>query len=491
MVDKDIYVPELEWESINFPLTIAQIRFEEINYGFSEEAKIIIWRDEVYQLRGKISGFLKDPKQINQDNFIGKGNIIRKGNIAGIDSLGNTVKLLGCLIINFHSNSWKFNENVPFIKAELLFDTVNINFRLQHSALCDTSIQFNWFLCNSTFEHFDGCTYRNLKHPVRKVRVGIDENHEECQKYYEGSRACDFTLINLQNLECILAEAPSSFLSKGMKGIYFEFRDNFSRNIHPQLLDNLRHFVEFLLGAKMYAIGHSIVEEGILKEAFLTSPKIREMKCAMPPIKYNITYDWGKISLVINKLLPQYLSLQEGLNLNNVVERYWIAQSIPIGSNLPVLSSAIEILAEQYLKMIEKTNLEHIPKEVYRELIEDEIKQIELKLFNKNGSDAILRKIKDAYQMGPNEKIRLFFSLLKIELGKSEKKAIKLRNNMAHSMRNYKDDEIAYNDVIMTRVYQALFNRVVLKLLGYDGYYIDYSLTNSPSKYIDVKAGIE
>ncbi len=40
-----------------------------------------------------------------------------------------------------------------------------------------------------------------------------------------------------------------------------------------------------------------------------------------------------------------------------------------------------------------------------------------------------------------------------------------------------------------TRVYQTLFHRIVLKLLGYDGTYIDYGTLGHPSRDISEPPG--
>jgi len=65
----------------------------------------------------------------------------------------------------------------------------------------------------------------------------------------------------------------------------------------------------------------------------------------------------------------------------------------------------------------------------------------------------------------------------------------KLTNKMAHGSRDYSKKEKGYDNLILTRVYEVLFNRIFLKLLGYESYYTDYSLQNSPLKHISKSAG--
>jgi hypothetical protein len=101
------------------------------------------------------------------------------------------------------------------------------------------------------------------------------------------------------------------------------------------------------------------------------------------------------------------------------------------------------------------------------------------------GGEIMLNKISGAFRKGVNEKMTFFFNLLGMEIGKTEKAAINLRNKMAHGKRDYQKEETIFDDIVLTRVYQVLFNRIVLKLLGYQGYYIDYSMENSPSRPLD------
>ena len=101
----------------------------------------------------------------------------------------------------------------------------------------------------------------------------------------------------------------------------------------------------------------------------------------------------------------------------------------------------------------------------------------------------IINKISGAYQKGPNEKMRIIFDKLGLETGKVEDQAIRLRNSMVHGSRDYSDIENAYDDLVLSRAYEILFHRIMLTLIGYTDYYIDYSMQGCPSKPVRMKAG--
>jgi hypothetical protein len=483
------YIPRLEWEAINFPILINSIKFEQIEYGFSDDTTITVWRNENYQLKGKLSGYIKDPTKFERDTFIGKGNIIKGDTITGRDSLGNCVELSDCFLTGFHTNSWQMREGEYYADIELQLSTVQLNFLNDNST--GESLQLEWFICSEIDANFNETTFRKLNLSNPKNRIGLDEYDDSVNNLIGSSSSRDYILIDLPEVKCIVAKVPLIFPPKGLKGICLEFRSK--EYSTPQIISCLKHFTSFLLGNKLIHIGSSSLSNNNLTAATLYSTGknflLDSNKNSMPPIKFNHQYDWGNFSWLANNLLPTFFILQNTLSLNQVLSRYWIARSVPVGANLPVLANAIEILASKYLKENGKFKMENIPDKEYINLIQAELTNLENKLSRIEGGTAMINKIKGANKKVPSEKMAFFFSLIGLEVGKSEKAAINLRNKMAHSARDYTDDDKAYDDLILTRVYEVLFNRVVLRLLGYDGYYIDYSITKCPSKHINIPAG--
>ena len=189
--------------------------------------------------------------------------------------------------------------------------------------------------------------------------------------------------------------------------------------------------------------------------------------------------------------MPAYLDKRTRIGLKDALSRYWISKDTPIGANLPVLASALEIINHNFIKDLDKELLEYLPKAEYQGLIKEELESIKNKLdyLPAKEKQIIVNKICGAYQKGSNEKMRILFDKLELEIGKVEEQAIKLRNSMVHGSRDYSDIEDAYDDLILSRAYEILFHRIILKLVGYTDYYIDYSMQNCPSKPIRMKAG--
>jgi hypothetical protein len=478
-MNNNYYEPHLEWEAVAFPLILENPQFEDAAYVFDGPSSITLWREVNLQLKATMQGRMKNPKMLDDEREYGRGNMVKQSIINAYDTMGNKAILTGCVLGGYRFKSDEVNEDGYLVNMELVFDTATLT-----KLAASPDQHFEWFLVQNFDAHLYGTTRRSLQTSQKKIRVGVDL--EEPNDRLSGSSVSrDYFVLEQPGFSCIIARVPPEFTGKKMAGLCIEFRGTEIEKMNPELLHNLKGLLSILLGGKLYFIGYSKIAKGELVESFLDSPDIPlKLPVAMPPIHYNMQYDWGNFALQTNLLFPQYQALQEILFLNNAVDRYWISQTVPIGANLPILAGGLEVIANAYLKMAGNNQVEYMPQPDYEDLIGQELLIIAAKLGSVKDGDKMFNKIKGAFRKGSNEKINLFFDLLDLNIDRSEKEAIKLRNKMTHSTRDYTIEENAHDDVIATRVYQALFNRIFLKILGYQGYYIDYSLKGSPSKQI-------
>ncbi len=482
--NSDYLIPHLEWEFSSFPLDLKQISFEKNDWGFEKDTTISVWRDNTQRLIGKIKGRNNKPNNFDNTDFIGKGNIVKGQDISGTDENGNNIELTDCLWTEIKCNS----KNINQIEGKIVFDKLKISSKTEQKK---ELIRFDWFSCAEIPAHFTERTLRNIKLKSPKIRIGVDKFDDKTENFIGGSCAKDYAKVNLHQLSFIISEIPKIvMIGSKMKGICLEFR-NYTGNIDSELLNGIQEFVSFLFGNELYYWGNSIVTESKLLEANLLSLSEVKTVNTMPPIKFNRKYNWGDLSHLINKYLPDYLLKRKKLAINTAISRFQMAKTLPLGSNLPILSSAVEIIAGAYMKSSNSISSEYLPKKEYKNLINNEISQIKEKLKNIEGGEKIISKIENAFRKGINEKLNDFLQSIDIEIGKLEKDAINLRNKMAHSSRDYSKEENIHADLILSRAYEVLFNRIVLRLLNYNDYYIDYSVQNCPSKPIQKCAGVQ
>jgi hypothetical protein len=103
-------------------------------------------------------------------------------------------------------------------------------------------------------------------------------------------------------------------------------------------------------------------------------------------------------------------------------------------------------------------------------------------------SDRIMRRMSNAFQFGVNERFEFFFQELGLPINEGEKKVIGARNKAAHG--GAVSDTEQQKMFLLAGGYRTLMNRVFLKLFGYSGDYIDYSVVGHPSRHLDEPIGI-
>lgn len=484
--EQSSYTPHLEWEYSEFPIKINKLEFEKMNWGFDESACIEILRTDDLKFKVIIKGYVSGFHKLDENQFIGKGNIIIGQQIRGKDLDGNTVILEDCFLGEFKTDS----INYMYVEGEIHLDSLAVYKKtLQENS---TFERLEWFVCSEIPSHLHlwNTTRRNPEFEIKKIRIGIDKYEDSLQNLLGGSNTKDYTCIEANGIKFIFSLVPKSILSKSIRGICIEIRENHEA-FGENLLGGIKEFLSFLMGVQLKHIGYSIIQNQELIEASLLTCNISASKKAMPPIQFNTKYDWGDFSKLANQFLPQYLEKKEVCALDDALSKFWIYKETPIGANLPILAGALEVIIHNYLKGIDSNLLEYMSKDEYMGIIKDGLEDIKTKLnyLPPKDKDIILSKITGAYRKGPNEKMRLFFEKLGLETGKIEDQAIKLRNIMTHSSRDYSDIENAYDDLVLSRAYEVLFHRIFLKLLGYTDYYIDYTMQKIPSKPIHKKAG--
>jgi hypothetical protein len=91
--------------------------------------------------------------------------------------------------------------------------------------------------------------------------------------------------------------------------------------------------------------------------------------------------------------------------------------------------------------------------------------------------------------MSSNESLEFFFDEINLPVGEVERGAIQARNPMAHGS-SVLFDEAAHEQMLRdTFAYRTLFNRILLKILGYEGDYVDHSVPGWPERPLEEPMG--
>lgn len=488
---KAIYQEHKEWESLKFPLSFSNLSFENSIYNFSSNCTITVWRDEEYNLKAIIEGISDDPG-------VFKGHIEEAGNFAvyetvyGSDPNHHFNFQLDECVVSGHTATMEDPQAFTFrFKAHLHFNSITRTEALK-SIEGREIVRYEWFLASKINVLFPRSTQRQVESHFTKLRLDFDsEDNKTKQSSY--STGWDYLSLETEQFKCFVADVPKEFGPDWAKRICIEYRS--SLNIpEAETRTAIHELMSFVLGTHLLRIGSTTMADEVVVKQIANSPwgdnvRSKCSKSPFPPVLLNSHYDWGRVELLANKLLPYYLEKRNTLELSSTLWKFWIAKELPVGVNLPILSSAIEVLVNKFLAAIPGISYTYLPQMEYLKLINEEIDAISLKLSNVPNGDRIVNKIKSAFNRGANEKMDLFFEKLGLPIGKIEREAIRARNTMAHGGLNRLTDEEVKDAIRKTRAYETLFNRILLKLLGYEEFYIDYYKEGHPSKKIEIPTG--
>lgn len=476
----------LEWEVIEPNEVISDISFKKGTCKLNSTCRIRFKRDGQYNLTGRISGTIEHKKSLVETTQL-RGSFVQDETLVGfsLDRLFR-YKFTGVAIGEMILQPVSLNPIISQFDAEFLFDSMERT--PAHFELEAVSIQ-EWFVTGPTNVKFPRRTMRSIKMSHSKIRVGTDvEEYKVSRPFLSGSR--DHFLIKYADTGFIVSKVPEDFGPTWACKISIEYRQSFGSIPDEDQREAITELVGFLLGNELLKIGCTAYNcNGSMTFQEFQSPwgdnvVSKSKRPAYPPIDLHRPKNWHEIEKVLNKLIVPYINQRHSLNLKSVLGKYWLAKYSPIGTNLPILSSAIETLAQSILKGNPKIKQYYISYKNFTDIIKEDIISIEKKLDGYSEKEIILNKLKGASQRGSNEKLKLMFKIINLPIGKVEEKAIKARNKMAHSAFGGFNDEDAKQIIRLTRAYETLFNRILLKIISYKGTYIDYYTFGHPKRNI-------
>ncbi|WP_078129957.1 hypothetical protein [Leptospira alexanderi] len=192
------------------------------------------------------------------------------------------------------------------------------------------------------------------------------------------------------------------------------------------------------------------------------------------PISYRRS---GQLREKVDSLLPQLLAnyLEKGEDMHLKLAIWYINQSLhlPLDIQLQPMSTAFDILKKAWFKS--KNSISqgfNINEKEFQEILGEDFKIISERLEKNPKGKKIIGRILKANTKGDSEKTFTFLEELGLEIDLVEREVLEERNRAVHGTtkpRNY--SKLAYR----TMAYRTLLNRIILRILNYQGDYIDYS----------------
>lgn len=479
-----------EWEVFEAPITFEGC-FSCINtcapYEIEQNIQLLhVCRDEKYNIQVKAEGKLSDSNVKYEEKTVA-GALVTGGTIVCDTSYKGKVTLKYCINEGYtlHHKTKSDSET----KFEAAFRVYEINWDRHLGAdgiATDTLIE--WYLngIDSTNLFCDGSS---VSDEVSRIitRAG-DTAHNLCNSRKSFLNDCVY--LALGDTGVLIRKVLPEYGPKWSNNIALEYRSSYGRIPDKEEREKIAELISFLIGRHLILIGDTEYHKNDIIEVNMYHPHSlnavaecnSNTKEIVPVHQYHNERE--NFRRYVQALWPMYFKIRDLYDINSVLERYWLANTMPIGVNLPILAGALESMMKVWFKQQRsKTKGVYIEAKKYEKIINDFKLQIGEALEGCEYKTRILNKISNAYQMGANERYFVFLEELGLEYGTAEKNCIKERNSFTHGD-NGRDE---WDTLQNTRTMFILIGRIILKLLEYDGEYIDETLPGFLRKGINDK----
>jgi hypothetical protein len=341
-----------------------------------------------------------------------------------------------------------------------------------------------WILNGPNMPVFSRGTLRKLSKNYSRERHDTSGNIiESIVKTSQSSIPTEFLLIKTTDYQFVIGTVPQGLGPSWSSNISIEYKTTWGKIPSDTDREEIREILSFIFGRQLLSIGYTTFDKDEnLVEAYSNNPwgycaKSYCSKGDYFPIYIDIWHQ-GKAEKTINELLPRYHETCELLNLKEAIWNYWVSREMPIGTNLIALASGVESIIYGWFSNKSHSNV-FLEREKFESLLKEEITSIQNKLKSIPEGDKILDNILRSNEAGIMRRYKIFFEQIGLKISDDEWEAIEERHIFVHGKALL--DKIDWHKVaIHTRAFEVLFNKILLKVLGYTGSYIDYTTINCP-----------
>lgn len=260
----------------------------------------------------------------------------------------------------------------------------------------------------------------------------------------------------------------------------------------------IREYLSFFIGKRLIYIGETSFDENGNQIGFIMEyPRTRGfdikkecMSVAKAPIRNDVSALQNYFDTV-QKYIEPFSELYEKLDFDSFFLAYWYAQEVVQPMNLPIFSAALENLKRKWYEEVE-LNPETVlmDKKDFSKRIKPIKELVETQFAGTEYVERMKRTVEGMNRMSVSEQLTHFFEGIDMVIGRKEKKVLQARNFSAHG--SFGGNNINYEEQFITsQVYECMLVRVILKLLKYEGKYIDYGTIGYPEKNINCPSGSE
>jgi len=471
--------------------------FDITSHGNVSDAfpKILFYRNNDYELRCRLEANVGNdikmrmqlrPFKSESDKDAG---VLFRGEDMIANSHGLEVKIKG-----FHFSRMDANQDPCFIEGTVY------QLHIAPSKISgETEFVHYWYL-NGFGEEGPFCRFSEKEFKTT-LKLKIDNIEKEIERPAFGNTSIDCMRLLINNKTFVFGAANKAS-SKDVPCSYLRFsKENVPSKEELEAIENTLSYIfgkMFLfVGSSKYSSDWRLIERSF-QDPYLygtSLEKILKLPKYEPFIINRIKM--GDSETVINQMLGNYFELAKAFPLNEVVEAINMYRLFPLDLEIMPLSLALDMLKNAWFKSDKSTSKgKHLADNRYELVLQKYLIQIEEDLkaiFKLNANETaptemtpdtstpIINRIKGANNLSNNERIQVFFNELGLKISDVEARALQTRNIVVHGATKERNDQQFVDNV---HIYYTLLNKVLLKLLSYDGLYLDYGTHGWPQRHM-------
>lgn len=252
--------------------------------------------------------------------------------------------------------------------------------------------------------------------------------------------------------------------------------------------EKVRNCLSFVLGRPLIKTGYSIFDSEWLLVSFKSIGAYSFDGAAfsmhsLPPSPLGKKYQGEIDGHIVNTLVNAIYNNYEKYKFGHLSWAYWHAVCAPIHVAAVHFVACIESLQKSYIenngKIFSSALMERSKWKLFRKAALEALNNAGLEEAEKKVFESKIGSLNQAPQSILTER---FLNHLDMDFSAGEKSAWQQRNNAAHGNEIEKGGEILLIREI--KILKVIFHRVLLKVMGGGGYYIDYYSVGFPIKFL-------
>ncbi len=370
-------------------------------------------------------------------------------------------------------------------------------YHIEGKYLSEKAMVLKEWLINGNSRGLRFCANGNFEYTVEGTTFGVHGDMEfPCKQILqEREYYGDFVHVTYKDTAFDVHYVSDSYGPKWSNNISISYYEDYGRIPSVEEREIIREYISFFSGKKLMYTGESQYDKnGNVIGFIMVSPYSYGMDikniCASSggaPIRDDYTAAKSYYE-TITKHLESFEHLYKRLDFKSLFSSYWYAQQIAKPMDLPILSGALERMMKKWYSEMEK-NPETVlmDKKEFSKRISPILEIVGKQFEGTRYGERMKNSLINMNRMSVSEQFTYFFNGIGLAIGEAEKEALRARNLSAHG--SHRGDENFHNQIILSRVYECIIVRVVLKLLGYEGAYVDYGTLGYPEKDINCPSG--